>query len=76
VGDSYENALAESINGLNKTEVIRRRSSWRDLEEISWATSEWVDWFNNRRLLSSIGYLPLAEAEANHYAATGSTTKV
>jgi len=76
VGDSYDNAMAETINGLYKTEVIRRRSSWRNLEEVEWATLEWVDWFNNRRLLSSIGYLPPAEAEANYYAAIESTTKV
>lgn len=76
VGDSYDNAMAETINGLYKTEVIRRRSSWRNLEEVEWATLEWVDWFNNRRILSPIGYLPPAEAEANYYATTGSTTKV
>jgi putative transposase len=76
VGDSYDNALAETINGLYKTEVIRRRSSWRNLEEVEWATLEWVDWFNNRRLLSSIGYLPPVQVEANYYATTGSTTKV
>jgi len=76
VGDSYDNAMAETINGLYKTEVIRRRSSWRNLEEVEWATLEWVDWFNNRRLHSSIGYLPPAEAEANYYATTKSTTKV
>ena len=76
VGDSYDNAMAETINGLYKTEVIRRRSSWRNLEEVEWATLEWVDWFNNRRLLSSIGYLPPAEAEANYYATIESTIKV
>lgn len=76
VGDSYDNAMAETVNGLYKTEVIRRRRSWRNLEEVEWATLEWVDWFNNRRLLSSIGYIPPAEAEANYYAAIGSTTTV
>ncbi len=76
VGDSYDNAMAETINGLYKTEVIRRRSSWRNLEEVEWATLEWVDWFNNRRLLSSIGYKPPAEAEANYYANIGSTISV
>ena len=75
VGDSYDNALAETVNGLYKTEVIRRRSSWRNLEEVEWATLEWVDWFNNRRLLSSIGYLPPAQVEANYYATTGSATR-
>jgi len=66
-GDSYDNALAETINGLYKTEVIRRRASWRSLEEVEWATLEWVDWFNNQRLLSSIGYLSPAKAEANYH---------
>ena len=76
VGDSYDNAMAETINGLYKTEVLRRRRSWRNLEEVEWATLEWVDWFNNRRLLSSIGYIPPAEAEANYYATIGSTATV
>jgi putative transposase len=68
VGDSYDNALAESINGLYKTEVIRRRGPWRSLETVEFATLEWVDWFNNRRLLEPIGNLPPAEAEARYYA--------
>jgi transposase InsO family protein len=51
VGDSYDNALAETINGLYKTEVIRRRGPWRSFEAVEFATLEWVDWFNNRRLL-------------------------
>lgn len=76
VGDSYDNAMAETINGLYKAEVIRRRSSWRNLEEVEWATLEWVDWFNNRRLFSSIGYIPPAKAEANYYATNGSTARV
>jgi transposase InsO family protein len=76
VGDSYDNAMAETINGLYKTEVIRRKSSWRNLEEVEWATLVWVEWFNNRRLLSSIGYLPPAEAEANYYATIESTISV
>lgn len=75
VGDSYDNALAETINGLYKAEVIRRRSSWRNLEEVEWATLEWVDWFNNRRLFGPLGYIPPAEAEANYYATTGVTAK-
>ena len=68
VGDSYDNALAETINGLYKTEVIRRRGPWRSLEAVEFATLEWVDWFNNRRLLEPIGGIPPAEAEARYYA--------
>ena len=68
VGDSYDNALAETINGLYKAEVIHRRGPWRSMEAVEFATLEWVDWFNNRRLLSSIGNMPPAEAEANYYA--------
>ena len=67
VGDSYDNALAETINGLYKAEVIHRRSSWRRREDVEWATLNWVDWFNNRRLLEPIGNIPPAEAEANYY---------
>ena len=69
VGDSYDNALAETINGLYKAEVIHRRGPWRSLEAVEFATLEWVDWFNNRRLLEPIGNIPPAEAEANYYAA-------
>ena len=65
VGDSYDNALAETINGLFKAEVIHRRGPWRSFESVEYATLEWVDWFNNRRLLEPIGNLPPAEAEAN-----------
>jgi putative transposase len=68
VGDSYDNALAETINGLDKAEVIWRRGPWRSLEAVEFATLEWVDWFNNRRLLEPIGNIPPAEAEANYYA--------
>src|SRR5438874_2518960 len=68
VGDSYDNALAESINGLYKTEVIRRRGPWRSLELVEFATLEWVEWFNNRRLLGPIGNVPPAEAEVHYYA--------
>jgi transposase InsO family protein len=68
VGDSYDNALAETINGLYKAEVIHRRGPWRSLEAVEFATLEWVDWFNNRRLLSSIGNIPPAEAEDAYYA--------
>ena len=67
VGDSYDNALAESINGLYKTEVIRRRGPWRSLEAVEFATLEWVEWFNNRRLFEPIGNIPPAEAEARYY---------
>jgi len=68
VGDSYDNALAETINGLFKAEVIHRRGPWRNLEAVEFATLEWVDWFNNRRLLEPIGNIPPAEAEAAYYA--------
>ena len=70
VGDSYDNALAETLNGLYKAEVIHRRGPWRSFEAVEFATLEWVDWFNNRRLLEPIGNIPPAEAEANYYAAT------
>lgn len=69
VGDSYDNALAETINGLFKAEVIHRRGPWRTFEAVEYAVLEWVDWFNNRRLLEPIGNIPPAEAEANYYAA-------
>ena len=69
VGDSYDNALAETINGLFKAEVIHRRGPWRSFEAVEYATLEWVDWFNTRRLLEPIGNIPPAEAEANYYAA-------
>ncbi len=71
VGDSYDNALAETINGLFKAEVIHRRAPWRSFDAVEYATLEWVDWFNNRRLLEPIGNIPPAEAEANLYAALG-----
>ena len=64
VGDSYDNALAETINGLYKAELIRRNGPWRNLEEVEFATLEWVDWFNNRRLMEPIGHVPPAEFEA------------
>jgi transposase InsO family protein len=66
-GDSYDNALAESIIGLFKTEVIRRLGPWRHLEAVEFATLDWVDWFNHRRLLEPIGYVPPAEYEARYY---------
>lgn len=67
VGDSYDNALAETINGLYKTEVIRHRGPWRNIDEVEFATLEWVDWFNNRRLLEPIGNVPPAEFEMAYY---------
>jgi transposase InsO family protein len=69
VGDSYDNALAETVIGLFKTEVIHRRGPWRSLEAVEFATLEWVDWFNTRRLLEPIGHVPPAEAEKAYYAA-------
>ncbi len=71
VGDSYDNALAETINGLYKTEVIRHRGPWRTIEEVEFATLEWVDWFNNRRLLEPIGNIPPAELEMEYYRNAG-----
>lgn len=68
VGDSYDNALAETINGLYKAEVIHRRGPWRSFEAAEFATLEWVDWFNNKRLLETIGNIPPAEAEQRYYA--------
>ena len=67
VGDSYDNALAETIIGLFKTEVIRRCGPWRNVEHVEFATLEWVDWFNNRRLLEPIGNIPPVEFEQLHY---------
>ena len=66
-GDSYDNALAETINGLYKAELIHRRPSWKTLEAVELATLEWVTWFNHQRLLQPIGYITPAEAEANYY---------
>ena len=67
VGDGYDNAMAETINGLYKAEVIHRRGPWRGLEAVEYATPEWIDWFNNRRLLEPIGYIPPAEFEKTYY---------
>jgi putative transposase len=67
VGDSYDNALAETIIGLYKTELIRRRGPWKGLEGVEYATLEWVDWFNHRRLLEPIGHVPPAEFEAAYW---------
>ena len=70
VGDSYDNALAATINDLYKAEASRRRGPWRSFEAVEYATLEWVDWFNNHRLPGPIGDIPPAEAEANHDAAS------
>jgi putative transposase len=66
-GDSYDNALAETVIGLYKTELIRRRGPWKGLDEVEYATLEWVDWFNHRRLLEPIGHVPPAEFEATYH---------
>lgn len=77
VGDSYDNALAETINGLYKAEVIHRLGPWRTIQAVEMATLEWVDWFNHRRLLEPIGNIPPAEAEAAYYEQlVGSTMRV
>ena len=75
-GDSYDNALAETINGLYKAEIIHRRGPWKTREAVELATLEWVSWFNHHRLLEPIGYIPPAEAEANYWRqqAQGSAT--
>jgi len=67
VGDSYDNALAETINGLYKTELIRQQGPWKNIEDVEFATLTWVDWFNNKRLLQSIGDIPPAERESLYY---------
>jgi putative transposase len=73
VGDSYDNALAETINGLYKTELIKARGPWKTLDEVEYATAEWVDWFNHRRLYQYCGDIPPAELEAAYYAQTNLT---
>ncbi|WP_307701677.1 IS3 family transposase [Variovorax paradoxus] len=73
-GDSYDNALAETINGLYKAELIHRRAPWKTKEAVEFATLEWVSWFNHQRLLEPIGYIPPAEAEANYYRQLASQT--
>ncbi|MCR9193050.1 MAG: IS3 family transposase [Gammaproteobacteria bacterium] len=67
VGDSYDNALAETINGLYKTELIRQQGPWRGIEAVEFATLKWVDWYNHRRLMESIGNVPPAELESEYY---------
>ena len=74
VGDSYDNALAETVIGLFKAEVIYRRT-WRGREDVEWAVADWVHWYNTKRLLGPIGYIPPAEAEAAFYAETSSYAK-
>ncbi len=66
-GDAYDNALAETINGLFKAELIRKWGPWKTLEDVEFATLEWVDWFNHRRLLGPIGDIPPAEIEETYY---------
>lgn len=75
-GDSYDNALAETIIGLYKTEVIRRRGPWRSIDDVEFATLEWIDWFNNRRLLEPIGDIPPVEYEMLYWTETGGTDTV
>jgi len=65
-GDSYDNAMAESVNGLYKTELVRKQGPWRGLEDLEFATLKWVDWYNHRRIFSTIGYVPPAEYEASN----------
>ena len=67
VGDSYDNALAETINGLYKTELIRTQGPWQDIDAVEYATLQWVDWFNNKRLLEPIGNIPPIELEQAYY---------
>ncbi len=76
VGDSYDNALAETINGLYKAEVIWRQRSWPTASAVEMATLSWVNWFNNHRLFGPIGHIPPAEAEANYYAALDALDRV
>ncbi len=76
VGDSYDNALAETVIGLFKTEVIERRGPWRNMEAVEYATLEWVDWFNHRRLLEPLGYIPPSEYEVAYYRSQGSPAVV
>ena len=76
VGDAYDNALAETINGPYKTEVILRRKSWHSIEEVEMETLKWVDWFNSHRQLEPIGNIPPAEAEEALYANLSTLDKV
>ena len=76
VGDAYDNALAETINGLFKTEVIYRRGPWKNFNTVEYATLEWVHWFNNKRLLEPIGNIPPVEFEEAYYTGLNSPTLV
>ncbi len=75
-GDSYDNALAETINGLYKTELIHRRAPWKTRESVELATLEWVAWYNHHRLMEPLGHIPPAEAEANYYRQLRNTADV
>jgi putative transposase len=66
-GDSYDNALAESFNGLYKTELIHRQDPWRNIENVEWTTLTYVDWFNNQRIHESLNYVPPVEPRAHYY---------
>ena len=70
VGDSYDNALAETINGLYQTELIKQRGPWRTVDHVEFATAEWVDWFNHRRLYEYCGDIPPVDLETAYYAQT------
>ena len=72
--DSYDHALAETINGLYKAELIHRRAPWKTKESVELATLEWLSWFNHHRLLEPIGYIPPAEAETKYYRQLASQT--
>ncbi len=74
VGDSYDNALAETVIGLFKTEVIHRQGPWRDVEQVEFATLAWVDWYNGRRLLEPLGHVPPVEYEAAYYRREAAST--
>ena len=76
VGSSYDNALAESINGLYKTELIKARGPWRTIDQVEVATAEWIDWFNHRRLYEYCGDIPPAQIEQAHYAQQPAPTLV
>ena len=76
IGDSVDNAMAETMNGLYKTELIRRQGPWRNVEHVELATLAWVRWFNNQRLHGELGDIPPAEFEANYYARSRAETKV
>ena len=76
VGDSYDNALAESVIGLFKIEVIRAKGPWRNIEAVEFATLVWVDWFNNRQLLEPLGWVPPMEYEEAFYQGQTANVKV